>query len=74
MQKGWGLFNLETVFASVSVAMGIPRTDVGVGGGLYSEVQYIGNGHMGTPCAQTDTHLWKHYLPATSLAGGKLEC
>ena len=49
MQKGWGLFDLETVLASVSLAMGIPRPDVGVGGGLYSEVQYIGNGHMGPP-------------------------
>ena len=41
-------------------------------GGLYSEVQYImGNGHMETPLLLwTDRRLWKHYLPATSFAGG----
>ena len=41
-------------------------SDLG-GGGLYSEVQcIIGNGHM------ADRHDWKHYLLATSLAGGKI--
>ena len=40
----------------------------------------VGSGHMGTPpaCKQTDTmtdrHDWKHYLPASSLAGGKIMC
>ena len=24
-----------------------------------------------SPCGLTDTHEWKHYLPSTSLAGGK---
>ena len=27
----------------------------------------------GPPCGQTDTHLGKHYLPATSLVGGNDE-
>ena len=42
------------------------------GRGLYSEVQcMMGYGHMGTPSPLwTDRNLWKHYLPATSLAGG----
>ena len=31
----------------------------------------MGNGHMGPPCGRTDTHDWKHYIPATSLTGGK---
>ena len=30
----------------------------------------MGNGHMGASCEQTDTHDWKHNLPATSLTGG----
>ena len=40
--------------------------------GLYSEVQCImGNDHIMTPVnRQTKRHKWKHYLPATSLAGG----
>ena len=47
-------------------------------GSLYGEIEcIIGNGHMGTPSwwtnILTDTHDWKHYLPATSLAGGKNE-
>ena len=43
----------------------------GWGGGLYSEVQYImDNGHMGIP-EQKDRNMRKHYLLATSLAGGK---
>ena len=47
------------------------------GGGLQSEVQCIlGNGHVGPlPPGQndwlTDRHDWKHYLAATSLAGGR---
>ena len=47
----------------------------GGGGILYSEVQYImGNGYMGGPNPLwTYRHKWKHYLPATSLAGGKME-
>ena len=38
---------------------------------LYSAVQCItGNGHMGPPLNRmTGRYLWKHYLPATSLAG-----
>ena len=41
---------------------------------LCSEIQCImGNGHMRTPREQTDTHEWKHYLPANLLAGGKNE-
>ena len=49
-------------------------------GALYNEVQYImGNGHMGTPSrGQNDSLMdrhdckhYLHYLPATSLAGGK---
>ena len=37
-------------------------------GCVYSKVQCImANGHMGTPLC-TDTHLWKQYLPTTSLA------
>ena len=40
--------------------------------GGYREVQCImGNGHMVTFCEQTDRHEWKHYLPATFLAGSK---
>ena len=44
-------------------------------GSLYSEVQCImGNGHMeNTPPHLEDRktlHVWKHYLPAISLAGG----
>ena len=31
----------------------------------------MNNGHMRTPCGQTVRHDWKHYLPGTSLAGGK---
>ena len=35
-----------------------------------SEVQsIIGNGHLGTHLLWTDRHLWKHYLPPTSLTG-----
>ena len=43
-------------------------------GDLYSEVQCImRNGDMGLPplSQQNGRHLWKHYLPTTSLAGGK---
>ena len=44
------------------------------GGGwdtLYSEVQCImNNGHMGPSPLWTYRRLWKHYLPATSFAGG----
>ena len=32
--------------------------------------QDMGHGPYPTPCGQNDTDLWKHYLPATSLAGG----
>ena len=43
--------------------------------GLYKgEVQWImGDDHMGPHCGQTDryTAANMHYLPATSLAGGK---
>ena len=53
-------------------------------GGLYSEVPCLGGGvhvqwgpmprgeELGLwgPCSMTDNHDWKHYLPATSLAGG----
>ena len=31
----------------------------------------MGNGHLGTP-EQNDKHIWKHYIPATSLAGCKI--
>ena len=45
---------------------------LGFWGDLHNEVQcIIGNGYMGTPCEQIDTHQWKYYLPVTSLAGGK---
>ena len=42
------------------------------GESLYSEVQCIMvNDYMGPPLdRQTDTYNWKHYLSATSLAGG----
>ena len=42
------------------------------GRGLYSEVQCImSNDHIGTPVnRQTNRHKWKHYLLATSSAGG----
>ena len=39
----------------------------------YGEVQcIIGYGHMGILCRQTNRHDRNHYLPATSLAGGKI--
>ena len=39
-------------------------------GGMYSEDQCImGNDDIGTPL-WTGRHKWKHYLPATSIAGG----
>ena len=59
----------------------IPIQRVGVtggrsrGGSLYGDVQCSkGNGHMGAPHLRwTDRHDWKHYLPATYLAGGNKE-
>ena len=44
----------------------------GQGQGWERPVQWVmGNGHMGPPPEQNDRHPWKHYLPTTSLAGGK---
>ena len=46
---------------------------------LYGQVQCImGYGHMGPPSPMwtdrlTDTHNLKHYIPATSLAGGNYQ-
>ena len=55
----------------VLLAVEGPRSDAQGGRGLNSEVHCImGNGEMGNPCGQTVRYLWKHYLPATSLAGG----
>ena len=43
---------------------------------LYIEVQSnMGNGHIWTPPPvnrMMDRHDWKHYVPATSLVGGKM--
>ena len=45
---------------------------VGAGEGMYSEVPCLGGevGQRGSYSVQSDRHPWKHYLSATSLAGG----
>ena len=42
-----------------------------VSGGVDTSQYVMGNGHMGIPSPNrmTDKHLWKYYLPTSSLAG-----
>ena len=66
----WGVSLYRGGWLGGSLYGGVPVRG-GLGKGfLYGEVQCImGNGHMGLP---VDRHDWKHYLPATSLVGGKM--
>ena len=44
------------------------------GEGVWSQGAYSPRRHGSRRGAQIDRHLWKHYLPATSLAGGNKCC